>query len=175
MNKRGQIQNPVIVFVGVVLLIVLIGPIFMKVFLTMNTTFGDTLGNMSGSGGEIARDNFRAVMGPTISFWDAFLSIAFFASILLLFISAFMIDTSPFWVVIYIISVFFLIIFTPNMMAGIDNIYNNAQFSTEVTYLPLLSWLESNFIFVLIGVIFITGVIIYGKAGLKLGGGTRRA
>jgi hypothetical protein len=174
MNRKAQIAFPIISFVVVVGVLLLLGPIFMKVFVNVNDKFGNALGNVSGAGGPIAQANFGAVMTPLVSFWDKIIVAGFIAAVIILFISAFMIDTNPFWIIVYILLAFFLILFTPNILSGIDHIYHSALFANEMTYLPFLAWLENNFIYVLIGIIFVTGIIIYGKAAFgNLAGGRR--
>ena len=177
MNNKGQIVNPILVFVGVVAGLLLIGPVLLKVFLSVRNTFGDALGNVSGAGGAIAKANVTAVLNPLVTMWDKIIIIAFIVAIILLFISAFEINSSPYFVVLYIVLAFLLVIFTPNMLAGIDNIYQSAIYAgppdNVIGYLPFLAWLENNFVYVLVGIIFITGVIIYGKAALNRGGGRR--
>lgn len=162
-NKRGQIENPVIIFAVIVIALLIFAPVALKIFLSIHTNVGNNLGNLSGQQGVIAKQNFQAVTGPLVSFWDKVIVAAFFLTILLLFVSAFLIDAHPFFVILYILSFLFLILFTPNILSAVDNIYDSANFASEVARLTFLDALRSNFIVFLIGIGVLTGIIIYGK------------
>lgn len=165
MNKKGQFDNPIIVFAVIVVALILLAPIGLKIFRSIATPTAAALGNVS-SGGEIAQTNFNAVMNPLITFWDKAIIIVFVALVLLLFVSAFFIDANPFWVVLYILSNFFLILFAPSIMTAADKIYESAAFAQEVAYLTFLDSLRTNYPIFLVGMMVITGIIIYGKVAI---------
>ena len=162
-NKKGQIDNPIILFVIIVAGLLIFAPIMLKMFLNINTSFGNSLGNLSGPQGVIAKANFGAVMTPLISFWDKVIVAAFILSVLLLFVSAFLIDAHPFFVILYIFINFILILFIPTIVKAIDHIYDSINFAAEVNQLPFLDWLRTNFTIFIVGIMIITGIIIYGK------------
>lgn len=170
MNKKGQIENPVIAFAIIVVCLLIFAPIALKVFLSVHTNVGNSLGNLTGPQGTLAKQNFQAVTGPLVSFWDKVIVAAFFLTVLLLFVSAFLIDAHPFFVILYIISFLFLILFAPNIMGAVDNIYNSANFAQEVARLTFLDSLRNNFVVFLVGIGVLTGIIIYGKLAFFSGG-----
>lgn len=172
MNKRGQLDNPLVTFAIIVIALMIFAPVMLKIFMNIDTSFGNSLGNVS-AGGALAKTNFGAVTTPLITFWDKVIVAAFFLSILLLFVSAFLIDAHPFFIVLYILLNFFLILFAPTMITAVDNIYDSANFATEVASLTFLDTLRSNFTVFLVGMMVITGIIIYGK--LAFFGGGRKA
>lgn len=162
-NKKGQVDNPIIAFVVIIAALIIFAPIALKVFVNVDTSVGNSLGNLSGQQGVIAQTNFKAVTTPLISFWDKVIVAAFILAVLLLFVSAFLIDAHPFFVVLYIFLDLFLILFIPSITKAIDHIYDSANFAVEVAKLPFLDTLRSNFTGFVIGLMIITGIIIYGK------------
>jgi hypothetical protein len=164
-NKKGQIDYPIITFMMIVFGLLLLAPIVMKIFSSIQTPMSNALGNVS-SGGAIAQGNFNKVMNTAINFWDKVIIAAFVLATILLLISAFLIDTSPFWVILYIFISFMLILFAPDIIGSLDNIYNSATFATEVNALSFINTLRVHFGEFLVGIMIITGIIIYGKIAL---------
>lgn len=162
MNKKGQIENPVIVFVILIAALLMFAPVMLKIFVSVDTSFSQSLGNIT-AGGAIAQANFQAITTPLITFWDKVIVSAFVLAIILLFVSAFLIDAHPFFVILYIFLDFMLILFIPSIVSALDHIYDSANFATEIAYLPYLDSLRSNFVGFVIGIMVITGIIIYGK------------
>lgn len=162
-NKRGQIvDNPVIIFTVIVFGLLLFAPIALKIFSSIDVNFGNALGNVS-AGGELAKENFKAVSTPLVTFWDKVIISAFVLAVILLFVSAFFIDANPFFIFLYIFLSFMLILFAPNIVQALNAIYDSATFASEVATLSFLDNLRTNFTLFLVGIIFITGIIIYGK------------
>jgi len=170
-NKSGQLDFPIITFVIVIFGLLLIAPIVLKIFNQVNTNVGSSFGNMSGGGGAIAKENFESVMYVAVTFWDKIIIASFVLALLLLFISAFLVDTNPFWVILYIFISFMLVLFAGNIISSLDSIYNSALFATEVSSLTFVATLRDHFGEFLVGIIAITGIIMYGKIALFKGGG----
>lgn len=171
--KKGQIDHPILLFAVLVIGLMFFGPIMMKAFLSIKEPFSTALSNISQGGTEGAAA-FNAVMTPLVTFWDKVMISAFFTSVFLLLISAFFIDTHPLFVVVYIFICFMLAIFLPSILTAVDNIYDHAAFLEEVTYLPMLDALRTHFATILLGIMILTGIIIYAKiAYFPAGGGSR--
>lgn len=170
MNKKGQFENPIIIFAVLVIGLLMFAPIALKIFISVDDSVGNALGNVS-SGGDVARANFDKVSGTLVTFWDKIIVAAFFLAVIMLFVSAFMIDAHPFFIVLYIFLNFMLVIFTPDILQSVDAIYDSANFATEVTQLGFLDSLRNNFVPFLVGIMVITGIIIYGKLAFGNGGG----
>lgn len=173
MNTKAQLDYPIITWIVIVFGLLILAPVMLKVFNSFHDTMGSQLGNLTGQQGAIAQRNFDAVIVPTINFWDKLIIASFVLATLLLFISAFLIDTSPVWVVLYVLISFFVILFAPDMVASLDNLYNNAAFVTETNSLTFLNSLRANFAVYLVGIMVMTGIIIYGKI-FMFGGNNRR-
>lgn len=161
-NKKAQLDFPILGFVVVVLALIMFGPIMLKTFHSIQNGLSPAFGNVT-NGGATAQANFNAAMNPLIGFWDEIMIAAFAFSVILLFISSFLIDTHPLWVILYIFLAMMLVLFIPNMMQGADTIYSNSQFGVEVSELSFMDNLRLNFASIVMGLIILTGAIIYGK------------
>jgi len=174
MNKKGQLDYPIITFVVIVFGLILLGPIMLKVFSSIQAPFNDALLNQT-DGGVAAAAGFNKVMDTATNFWDKVLVAAFVLSLLLLFISAFLIDTHPVWIILYIFISFMLVMFAPDIVGTLSNIYESPLFVDEVNNLTFFSTILSHFGEFLVGIIVVTGIIIYGKVKyFGSGGGVRR-
>jgi len=171
MNKKAQIDFPVITFVFVIFGLLLIAPIILKIFYTTQNTISPQLGNLTG--GAVAQTNFNAVMNVATTFWDKVIIFAFISAVITLFISAFLIDSSPFWLILYIIIALMVILFAPNIIDSLGNIYDSAQFAQESNALSFVGTLRTYFAEFLVGIIVMTGIIIYGKIAFFSNGGRR--
>lgn len=163
MNKKSQLDYPIITFVIIVFGLLLLAPVMLKVFLSIQSPLASSLGNVSGGGGVIAKNNFNAVMTTAVNFWDKVIIAAFAFAILLLFVSAFFIDAHPFFIILYVFISFMVILFAPSIIESLDAIYTSANFSTEVGMLSFMDTLRIHFAEFLVGIMVMTGIIIYGK------------
>lgn len=172
--KKGQLDFPIFTFAAIVVGLILFSIFFLKFANTFFPTFSSSLGNMSSGGGEIAQENVNYIGNITITFWDKIMMFVFVVSVIVLFISAFLIDAHPFWVFLYIIAAFILILFAPTIISAADHIYESSTFSDEVNYSPFMDAIRINYVPILVGIIFITGIIIYGKLRFFGGGNNPR-
>jgi hypothetical protein len=170
-NKKGQMDYPIISFVVIVFALMLLAPIMLKIFISIKTPVSNSLGNLTVGGAE-AKANYDSVMNIAINFWDKIILFAFILATLLLFISAFLIDTNPVWIILYIFISFMLILFAGDIIGALDGIYDSATFATETASLTFIVSLRDNFGAILVGIMVLTGIIIYGKIALT-GGGRR--
>ena len=173
MNKKGQLDFPIIGFIVLVIGIFIIGPVLLKVFSSIQGPMSNALGNVTGGGGAVAQKNFDTVMVTSNNMMDNVLVFVFVIAVIMLIVSAFLIDTSPFWIILYIFISMMLVILTPNIIEGLDNIWTKAQFAQEVADLSFLNFIRMNFMFILVSIILITGVIIYGKISKGFGSANR--
>ena len=173
MNNKGQLDYPIIIFAVLVIGLLMFAPIMLKLFVEINDGVGAGLGNVTG-GGATAAANFGSVMDTAINFWDKVIIAAFVIAIILLLVSSFFIDAHPFFIFLYVFVSFMLILFTPNIIDAVDNIYDSAEFASEVALLSFMDTLRNNFAIFLVGMMVITGIIIYGKVALMGGQGGRR-
>lgn len=163
MNKKGQFDFPIITFVIIVAGLLFIAPFILKIVNSTLTPFETALSNTPGGNQSGAVANVQIVHTTFINFWDGVLAIAFLISVILLFVSAFLIDTSPVFMVLYIILLFLTVAFAPNILKAINNIYESAQFATEVSALAFMDFLRLNFGLVITVIGVLTMIIIYAK------------
>lgn len=174
-NKKGQIDNPIIIFAVIIIALLLFAPIVLKIMRSIQQPMSASFGNLS-NGGAIAQENFDKVINTGINFWDKVITAFFIFAVLLLFVSAFLVDAHPLFVVLYIFLNFMLILFAPNIIQAVDNIYDSSTFAQEAALLPFMDAIRLHYTAFLVGMMVITGIIIYGKIALFSGGrsNTRR-
>jgi len=153
---------PLITFVIVVIMLLLVGPIILKVVTGTLTPFATALNN-SGGGGEIAGANVTHVKNVFVNFWDGILIIGFLIVILMLFMSAFLIDASPFFMILYIIMFFLTVVFSPAVLGIVNGIYDSAVYVDEVAMLGFLDFIRLNFGIIITVIGVISMIIIYAK------------
>lgn len=166
MNKKAQINYPIITFIIVVIMLIVFAPIMLKVFNSILIPFSASVGNVTA----VAGTNVDTIRTSFIAFWDWIIIIAFLIQIILLFVSAFFIDTHPVFVPLYILVCIFMIIFAPDMIQFVDRIYDSPQFLLETTQLPFTDFIRNNFGTIILGVMVLSGVVIYGKMKYFRGG-----
>jgi len=158
MNNKGQIG--IVSFVGVVIALLFLAPIFLNVVTTTTGEFADAINSTNSDAAE-------AVDGVTDTFtnlWDWVLILVFTLNIILLLVSAFFIDTHPAFLLVFIIIAFFTMAFAPNILDATDKIYNSAHYAGDVAaYLPFMDFLRSNFGAIILGLFVLTGIIMYAK------------
>ena len=171
MNSKGQTLFPIMSFVVIVVILVLLAPIMFKLVNTILGTTASTLGNQSAAAGS----NVTYVKDTFLSFWDTLIILAFTLSLILLLISAFLIDVHPAFSIIYLLLCFFIILFAPAVFDVVDEVYDTTHENPLVTnselanYLPLTNFVRNNFASIIIGTMVLSGIITYSK--FKFGGG----
>jgi len=175
-GKKGQLPAA-IAFAGIILVLILLAPILLKTVLTPLNKFSSALGTVDSTNKSSSAVGY--ITNTFTSMFDWIIMFIFIFSIVTLIFSSFFIDTHPAFLVIYIIGLAFLMIFTPNIMESIDKLWRQAQFANPAntdgtganlaTLLPMLSWLKDNYMFVILGVLILNGIIMFGK--YKFAGG----
>lgn len=172
-SKRAQLDNPIIFIAVIIIGLLIIAPVMLKVMREIRTPLSNSLGNISSGSGAIAQSNFNSVIDTGISWWDKVVVAAFILSVLLLFVSAFLVDAHPFFIIVYIGLNFALILFAPNIIEAVNKIYDSSQFAQETAILSFMDTIRSNYVGFLIGLMVITGIIIYGKVAITGSGRDR--
>jgi len=163
MNSKGQFG--IITLVVVVFVLLLLAPFVIKIVRSSVGGFADSLETIDPN----AAAQVTFVENTFIGLWDWVIFLVFGLNILLLLISSFFIDTHPAFVIVYILSAFFIMAFAPSMMDVTEKIYNDASMSNATTghdsgsLLPVTEFLINNFGMVLLGIIVISGIIMYAK------------
>jgi hypothetical protein len=160
-NKRGQFG--IVTFVGLFLVLLFLAPILLKMVREPISKFSDAIGNQN----EEAAAAVDSIEGTFTNLWDMVILIAFLINILLLFISSFFIDTNPIFFVFYILTVFLLVVFAPNILDAVNRVWDEPAFNEETgIHLVLTSFLLNNFGAVVLSIIILSGIIMYAKIKL---------
>lgn len=152
-------QSDITAFIVVVIALLILAPIMLKIVNTSLGAFSTSLNNTS----ELAADNVSFIHGTFTSFWDWLIAIAFLVNIILLLVFSFMIDTHPIFALFYFISAIIVMMFSHTFVAPIEQIFGMSEFSTEVLQLPITGFIVNQFDIIILGIIILTGVIMYGK------------
>lgn len=176
MKRKGQLDHPIIGFFALALGLIIIGGIFMKVFVEIRDPLSNSLGNIT-VGGSDAQAGVNKVLNTAITFWDKVIVFAFLFGIIFVFISAFFIDVHPIFIVLYIFINFIFMLFGPQIVESISIIYDplsGAYLGDDVyNQLPFTIWIAQNFGIFIIGLMIVTGIIIYTKLSWNKGVGGR--
>ena len=159
-NKKGQVLDyPIATFVLMFIGLLVFAPIMLKIMGEILTPVSATLTTMSGEAGA----SVDLIQTSFTNFWDYVIVIGFVVTVLLLFMSAFFIDTHPVFIVIYIILSMIIIMFSSSFVQILDSIYDSPNFLAEVNNLGMSDFLRGHFEMVVLGIIILSGVVIYGK------------
>lgn len=161
-NKHGQIEIAVIFFIIVLIGVLILAPFMIKIVNSVLTPMGNTLGNYTDQAGV----NVRAVQTSFLNMWDFVIIIFFLINILLLWITSFLIDTHPLFILVYIFLLIIIFAFTPTIYDIVDTIWNDTNIisTSEIAqYLPMLNFIKDYFGIILLMILIISGVIIYAK------------
>lgn len=178
MNNKGQ-MNAIIVFAIVVLMLIFVAPILMKIVVAPVEKVSQAFTNVDPTNRTSNEINF--IQDKFTGTFDWIIAFLFMFNTLILLVSAFLVDVHPAFLVIYIIAVLFLMIFAPTVLDAVGNIYDNAAFTSDlnggnnvIQYLPITEFIYDNFGVIMVGIIVMSGIIIFGKyrLGRSSGSGT---
>ena len=159
MNKKAQVEVSIWVWLAVIIGLLITAPIILKLVTEPTSKFVDATasidGNASAQGGK--------VLTKFTNFWDTLIVIAFLVFSILLLVSSFLVDTHPVFMFLYVVFAFLLILFTPFMADALDKIYGMPQFSTAVNDIPFSDFLRTNIEGITLGIVILSGVVIYAK------------
>jgi len=158
MKKRAQVG--IISFVGVVIALLFLAPMFLNIVTTTTGEFADAINGTDAN----AAATVDSITSTYTSLWDWTLILIFALNVILLFISAFFIDTHPAFILVFIMIAFFTMAFAPNILDATDKIYNSAQYAGDVAaYLPFMDFIRGNFGAIILGIFVMCGIIMYAK------------
>ena len=172
MNNKGQIIS-IAAFFAIVLSIFLLGTLLMSFVNTILNPFESSMQSIS-------NESASAVGNINDSFnkwWDIAIVFLFFLNVIILLLSAYQVDTHPIFLLLYIIAVMILLIFGGNMVSSLDVFYDDAGIfgsgnvtagGNAIQHMPLTNFMLNNFTVVILGIIIISGIVMYAK--FKFGG-----
>lgn len=171
MNRRGQVTS-IIAFVVVIIIMLFAAPMLMKVVTVPTDRFMTALSSVDASNNSVAA--VSSIKNTFTTTFDWVVIFLFMINVIILLVSAFLVDVHPAFIVIYIFGLFFLFVFAPQVIDVVKDFYDSSttvgsEFATEVGYLPLTKFLVDYFSVVVLAVAFLSGLIMYGK--FKFSGG----
>jgi len=156
-SKKGQMD--IIAWLVIVVALLFLAPVMLKLVDTSLDSLSTALNTTSPE----ASANVTHIHTVFVSFWDWVIAIAFLVNIILLLIFSFMVDSHPVFALFYSISAILTLMFSHNVVYPIQTIFGMEDFATEVLKLPITDFIVSRFDIILLGVIILTGIIMYGK------------
>lgn len=163
LNKKGQMDYAIVSFIAIVIGIFLLGPILLKVVGSTLSPFTSAL-NSTNPTASAAGSHIQSTF---TDFWDVVLISAFLVMIILMFISAFMIDTHPIFMIVYIMVCFLMILFLPNLSDMVQQVWG--QYPVETNSIPMTQWLLDHISGVTLVLMVLSGIVMYAK--LRSGNG----
>jgi len=178
MNNRGNIVG-LAFFIVVLLSLIIVAPIILKVGTEALGKTSDALSVIDTT--NVSSGNVDYVKGQFTGTFDWIVMFLVLINILLLLVTSFLIDVHPAFLVIYLLGAFFLVVTLPYTAAVAEKMYDMCAFSgigagcTEngvIQYIPMTNFLLNNFGVVIVGVFFLTGIIMYAKLKYSSNAGT---
>jgi hypothetical protein len=166
-NKRGQAES-IIIFFGIVIAIFIASIIILRITNEVLTPFATQLSHFSNQSAQVV----ESVHNNFASVWDWVIILLFLFNIILLLVSAFLVDIHPAFMIVYIIAVIFLVIFGNTFAYVLDGIWGAFGTDIETAQTPLQQFIINNFNMIMLGIIVLSGILMYAKFKLFSGQGT---
>jgi hypothetical protein len=161
MNSKAQFG--MITFIGLILVMLFLAPIVIKIVRSSVGGFSDGLENVNSA----AADEVDAIEDTFISLWDWVIFLMFGLNVIILLLSSFFIDTHPAFVIVYILTMFFMFAFAPSILDGLEASYNQlgdaASGHDSGAYLPITEFLINNFGTLMLSIAILSGIVMYAK------------
>lgn len=162
--KKGQIQG-IAFFIMLLVAVLIVAPIILKVAFTTLDQTATQLSNIDET--NRSSDNVVFVRDKITGSFDWLIMFLILINILVLLITAFLIDVNPAFLIMYIIGAFLLVITLPYTVAVAERIYSMPEFTVGsnnvIQYIPMTEFILNNFGIVIVGVIVLSGIILYAK------------
>jgi len=166
-NKKAQALSIVAFFV-IMLSVFVLAVLLMSFVNTILEPFRENIAIVSNESADTVEDiqtSFNAV-------WDWTIALLFLFNLIILLFSAYMVDIHPAFLVFYVISVMMLMMFGSTVVGALDSLYNpSGIFGTgnltaggnALQHMPIIGYLLNHFTLVILGIIILSGVVMYAK------------
>ena len=158
MNKKSQAESIIIFFV-LMIAVFITSIIVLRMTNAVITPFQNQIGNMSAPAGaavEYAHSRFT-------QWWDYGIVLLFFLSVIMLLVSSFLVDIHPAFLLIYIICVILMFVFGNYGLYALDSVWAAMGTDVETSQTGLQQFLINHFSLIMLGVVILSGVIMYAK------------
>lgn len=160
MLKKGQADFGIITFITVVIGILILAPVLLYTATTIMTEVGTTLNETDENAGGIILDTQTTFT----SLFDIVIVMMFLLNVILLLITAFLVDTHPAFMIMYIMFAFFTVIFVPTLSDVVETIYSVSEYQEVIGQnLPFSEFLVQNFVMIIMGILVLSGIVMYAK------------
>lgn len=166
-NKKAQAESIIILFL-LIIGILAASIIILRMTNSIITPFAQQINNTSPVAGEAV----AFAQSKFVSVWDWIIVLVLLINVIFLFISAFLIDIHPAFVIVYIFAGIFLFIFGNFALGALDAIWGGVGTATETAQTPLEQFIINNFQMIMLGIYVLSGIIMYAKIKLFSGQGT---
>jgi len=171
-NKKANVDFSPAILIAVIIVLFLFAPIMIRI---IGITTGTFFSQMNNSFPDAVAPADKAVE-TVYNFFDYLIVIAMFVNIIVLFISAWFIDTNPLFIVLYIMFAFIFFLFVPNLLNAVDAVWLKMEDAGEHdpwrdNPLPLTftDFIRRNMMWFTLIVISMTGLLIYAKFKITQG------
>jgi len=171
-NKRGQVEFSPIIVIAVIITLILLAPILVRIVGTLTGTF---FTQMNTTAPEAVAEASYAV-DKVNAFFDYLVIISIFLSVIMLFISAWYIDTQPVFIMIYIVFAIIAFLFLPNLMDAVDRVWLKVEdmssldtWESTSLNLTFTDFIRRNMMVFFLIIIVLTGILMYAKFKLVRG------
>lgn len=157
-NKRGQAES-IIVFFVLIVAIFIVSIVVLRIVNEIVSPFATQLNSTSIQ----ASQAVTYTQNKFTSFWDTAIIILFAINVILLLVSAFLVDVHPAFILIYIIAIIFLFIFGNYALYALDSIWNKLATATEINQTPMQQFIINHFQTIMLGIVILSGIVMYSK------------
>jgi len=171
-NKRGQVDFGPAVLIAIIIALIIMAPVMIRIIGTVTGTFFSNMNETAPNAVAPASD----AVDKVYNFFDYLIVIGMFVNIIMLFISAWFIDTNPVFIMLYIVFAFILFLFLPNLLDAVDTVWNKMEdasvhdnWEDDSLNLTFTDFIRRNLTMFSLIIIVLTGILMYAKFKLTQG------
>jgi hypothetical protein len=159
---RGQFD--VVIFIIMFIALLIAAPIcFKMVHLTL-----EPISAALNSSTPQVNETMTYIVNSYDNFWDYVVLMMFIALVISLFMSSFLVDIHPVFLLLYVLLAFIMVIITP-MLASTASSVTSALGLSGSAHLQYTEYLRQHVTMITLGVLVISGIITFGKMRLRGG------
>jgi len=172
MKKKAQIDFSPAIVIAFIIGLILLAPIMIRIIGTVTGTFFVQMNSTYPNAVTPARDAVDSVY----NFFDYLIIIGMFINVIVLFLSAWFIDTNPMFIILYIMFAFIFFLFIPTLMDSVDSVWDKMEDQADLDdwegndlNLEFTDFIRRNMMVFSLIIIVITGIIMYAKFKMTQG------
>jgi len=163
-HKKGQgMEFSIALFIMMVAMIIILAPFLLRAVRDITSGLGNNLATLS----PVGNISMQHVSTATTNLWDFGMILGFIILTIVLFISAFMADIHPLFIIVYVILAFILFMIVPALNDTFIQIYATPEMYNETSHLPMTDYLGQHFGIIAFIIYIISGAIMFGKMRMR--------